>query len=196
MWQARPHGFLPPGPQQREHAERPGPQGHSPGSTRSNLSDKQPGLPPQPCFHGPLGALPRSSRSPAAPGRSSRAFRTAHAQEARRLSPAAPGGPRVAPLRTGSTAWAGLPGPEAAGPPRTRAPSASSLTRPEKAARWVSTLRAGPLGETRAWGRARGGRFRGPPPPPRASPALPVGQSPLRGSAHTPHVPLALSSPG
>lgn len=114
------------------------------------------------------------------------------AQEARRLSPAAPGGRRVAPLRTGSTAWAGLPGPEAAGPPRTRASSASSLTRPEKAAHWVSTPQAGAFRGDPGLG-AGMGRAVQRLPAPASCLACPSRRAvtPARECAHTPRAPGA-----
>ena len=123
-----------------------------------------PGLPPlQPCFHGPLGALPLFSSTCG-----SWAFISSFqnhtrpgpglpcAQEAWGLSPAAPGGPHVSPLRRGSAAGAGLPGAEAAGPPRTRVSFTSSLTKPEKAAHRSPPCEWGSSGKTQAWGWGRG----------------------------------------
>lgn len=149
MWQARPVASCHPGPSRenplraRDHkATAPEVRGAIfliNRSARPALLPRPSGC-PSPLFSFPCGswAFISSFQNRTRPGPG-----LLCAQEAGRLSLAAPGGPRVAPLRTGSTAWAGLPGPEAAGPPRMRASSSSSLTRPEKAAHWVSTLQAG-----------------------------------------------------
>ena len=158
-------------------------------------------LPLQPCFHGPLGALPLFSSTCG-----SWAFISSFqnhtrpgpglpcAQEAWGLSPAAPGFPHVSPLRRGSAAGAGLPGAEAAGPPRTRVSFTSSLTKPEKAAHRSPPCEWGSSGKTQAWG--WGGQAKGLLTPASALACLSRrAVTPAGDSVLTPHLPLGIFFP-
>lgn len=171
-----------------------------PGSTRPDVSNKQPrSAPLQPCFHGPLGALRLFSSTCDAEAFILSFQRAAPrpgpglpcTQEAWGLSPAAPGGPTYVPTqaRPRSRGLA-APGREAAGPPRTRVSFASSLTKPTGGSHGLHPAEWGSSGKTQAWGWQGGGRPKSLLTPASASPTFPSCSNPSWGQcAHTPPAP-------